>query len=601
SNVKVVVRIRPENKSEHDGSSRIVVKTMNEHVLAFDPSEEHLHTPGYKKSFTRDIRKKARKDLKFAFDYVFGPHTSNQTVYEHTTKTILDGFLNGYNCSVFAYGATGAGKTHTMLGSADRPGVMFLTMIDLYDRIEALKEEKSIEVAVSYLEVYNEQIKDLLLPKGMLPIREDTNGVIVSGLSLHKPKTAEELLYMLQYGNENRSQHPTDANAESSRSHAVFQVYVRQKDRTANVSAEVKVAKMCLVDLAGSERATATANRGVRFREGANINRSLLALGNVINALAENKSKGHIPYRDSKLTRLLKDSLGGNCRTVMIAAVSPSSKTYDDTYNTLKYADRAKNIKATLKKNILNVDFHISRYGQIVEDLRKEIIELKGKLTDYEEGKILSGGASKHSQHQEITRLQDVLHNVFSSRSGIRKDILDQESCKRDILWKIYKKEKIKSRLDILEPQNTQVTDKLTRTVHKNQNKLDRVLKQIDIANNKYLENTDWLDRVQTEMKLAGGDSKIMPELLEISLRMHNLEIELGDARHHCKHLKKLVKHQEKETETNDRLISLLLKTVKKQYLLLKGHNIITPDILNEYNQIKEEVDPPEVQWADET
>ncbi|MEQ2167536.1 Kinesin-like protein kif18a, partial [Goodea atripinnis] len=205
----------------------------------------------------------------------------------------------------FAYGATGAGKTHTMLGSQNDPGVMYLTMKDLFKRMDDAKEEKEFALAFSYLEVYNEQIRDLLANVGPLAVREDSSKGVV--------------------------------------------IYLRQQDKTASLNPNVCIAKMSLIDLAGSERASATNAKGARLREGANINRSLLALGNVINALADPKSKkAHIPYRDSKLTRLLKDSLGGNCRTVMIANVSPSSKSYDDTQNTLKYANRAKEIKSSL-------------------------------------------------------------------------------------------------------------------------------------------------------------------------------------------------------------------------------------------------------------
>ncbi|NWI22140.1 KI18B protein, partial [Crypturellus soui] len=288
--------------------------------------------------------------------------------------------------AVFAYGATGAGKTYTMLGSEESPGIMYLTMVELYKRIEARKDEKNCEVLVSYQEVYNEQIHDLLEPKGPLAIREDPEkGVVVQGLSFHQPKSAEQLLEMLANGNKNRTQHPTDANATSSRSHAVFQIYVKQQDRVVGLTQDLQVAKMSLIDLAGSERASATKARGERLREGANINRSLLALINVINALADAKSKkSHIPYRDSKLTRLLKDSIGGNCRTVMIAAVSPSALAYEDTYNTLKYANRAKDIKLALKSNVLNLDCHISKYAEICEQLKAEVTELREKLRAYE-------------------------------------------------------------------------------------------------------------------------------------------------------------------------------------------------------------------------
>uniref|UniRef100_A0A8C5MYE6 Kinesin-like protein n=1 Tax=Leptobrachium leishanense TaxID=445787 RepID=A0A8C5MYE6_9ANUR len=384
-NVSVVVRVRPPNPREQEGNQYSTVQVVDDRFLIFDPDEPDTSSvfsnlKGY------DGTRRKGKDLKFIFDRVFGENATQQDVFEHTTKEILDGVLNGYNCSVFAYGATGAGKTHTMLGTANSPGVMYLTMVELYRRIEAIQEEKQCEVLISYLEVYNEQIQDLLSPKGNLAIREDPQkGVVVQGLSFHQPKSADQLLQMLANGNLNRTQHPTDANASSSRSHAVFQIYVKQQDRAASINQDVRVAKMSLIDLAGSERASTTHAKGERLREGANINRSLLALINVINALADAKSrKAHIPYRDSKLTRLLKDSIGGNCRTVMIAAISPSSLSYDDTYNTLKYANRAKEIKLSLKSNVISLDCHISKYATVCEELKAEVAELKEKLRFYE-------------------------------------------------------------------------------------------------------------------------------------------------------------------------------------------------------------------------
>ncbi|XP_073458923.1 kinesin-like protein KIF18B [Aquarana catesbeiana] len=384
-NVSVVVRVRPPNTREEEGNQYSVVQVVDHNILIFDPDDAETSN-AFSGLRGHDGNRRKGKDLKFIFDRVFGETSRQQEVFEHTTKPIIDGVLNGYNCSVFAYGATGAGKTHTMLGSAADPGVMYLTMVELYQRIEAIKEEKSCEVGISYLEVYNEQIQDLLEPKGSLAIREDPQkGVVVQGLSFHQPKSAEQLLQMLANGNLNRTQHPTDANASSSRSHAVFQIYVKQQDRTASISQDIRIAKMSLIDLAGSERASSTNAKGERLREGANINRSLLALINVINALADAKSKkAHIPYRDSKLTRLLKDSIGGNCRTVMIAAISPSSLSYDDTYNTLKYANRAKDIKLSLKSNVINLDCHISKYAAVCEELKAEVAELRAKLQFYE-------------------------------------------------------------------------------------------------------------------------------------------------------------------------------------------------------------------------
>uniref|UniRef100_A0A9L0S6Y3 Kinesin family member 18B n=1 Tax=Equus caballus TaxID=9796 RepID=A0A9L0S6Y3_HORSE len=320
--VRVVVRVRPPTLRELESQRQPVVQVVDERVLVFDPEEPDGSFPGLKWGSTHDGPKKKGKDLTFVFDRVFGEAATQQDVFQHTTHSILDSFLQGYNCSVFAYGATGAGKTHTMLGREGDPGIMYLTTMELYRRLEARQEEKQFEVLISYQEVYNEQIHDLLEPKGPLAIREDPDkGVVVQGLSFHQPASAEQLLEMLTRGNRNRKQHPTDANATSSRSHAIFQ-----------------------------------------------------------------GRKSHVPYRDSKLTRLLKDSIGGNCRTVMIAAISPSSLAYEDTYNTLKYADRAKEIKLSLKSNVISLDCHISQYATICQQLQAEVAALREKLRVYEAG-----------------------------------------------------------------------------------------------------------------------------------------------------------------------------------------------------------------------
>ncbi|XP_034362052.1 kinesin-like protein KIF18B isoform X1 [Arvicanthis niloticus] len=386
--VRVVVRVRPPTPKELESQRRPVIQVVDDRMLVFDPEECEGGFPGLKWSGSHNGPKKKGKDLTFVFDRVFGEAATQQEVFQHTTHNILDSFLQGYNCSVFAYGATGAGKTHTMLGREGEPGIMYLTTMELYRRLEACQEEKQFNVLISYLEVYNEQIHDLLEPKGPLTIREDPDkGVVVQGLSFHQPASAEQLLEMLTRGNCSRTQHPTDANATSSRSHAIFQIFVKQQDRVPGLTQALRVAKMSLIDLAGSERASSTHAKGERLREGANINRSLLALINVLNALADAKGrKSHVPYRDSKLTRLLKDSIGGNCRTVMIAAISPSSLTYEDTYNTLKYADRAKEIRLTLKSNVISLDHHISQYATICQQLQAEVAALREKLQTYEAG-----------------------------------------------------------------------------------------------------------------------------------------------------------------------------------------------------------------------
>ncbi|KAG0362374.1 kinesin-like protein Klp5, partial [Mortierella sp. AD032] len=380
------------DSSGHAGSKgqagiRKVVDVLDDSVLVFDPPDAESLSK-YKRALLPVQAYRRFKDMRYAFDRVFHEDAQQEEVFENTTRHLIDGVLNGYNGTLFAYGATGCGKTHTISGTLEKPGIIFLTMQELYDRIKETEDEKTVEVSLSYLEVYNETIRDLLAKPGpessrpaSLHLREDSaKKISIAGLSEHHPNGMDALMDLVLMGNGNRTMSPTEANATSSRSHAVLQINICQRLKTANVNEDFTVATLSLIDLAGSERASATKNRGKRLTEGANINKSLLALGNCINALCDNKPKAHIPYRDSKLTRLLKFSLGGNCKTVMIACVSPSSKHYEETHNTLKYANRAKNIKTKVTKNTLNVDRHVSEYVQAIYELRQEVAELKGKL-----------------------------------------------------------------------------------------------------------------------------------------------------------------------------------------------------------------------------
>ena len=273
-------------------------------------------------------------------------------------------------------------------GTAQQPGIIFLTMQELFERLGERQEEKVTEITLSYLEIYNETIRDLLVPgsgKQGLMLREDANqAVSVAGLSSHRPQNVQEVMDMLICGNAARTVSPTDANATSSRSHAVLQISIAQKDRNAAVSEPMIMATLSIIDLAGSERASATRNRGERLLEGANINKSLLALGSCINALCDPRKKNHVPYRNSKLTRLLKFSLGGNCKTVMIVCVSPSSVHYDETQNTLRYANRAKNIQTKAVRNVYNVDRHVKDYLKKIDEQMARITELQAQQKEYE-------------------------------------------------------------------------------------------------------------------------------------------------------------------------------------------------------------------------
>ncbi|NXN49584.1 KI18A protein, partial [Rynchops niger] len=610
NHVKVVVRVRPESQKEKDGNFSKVVHVVDQHILVFDPKEEEVNFFQGKRLTHRDINKRKNKDLKFVFDAVFAESSSQLEVFEHTTKSVIDGFLNGYNCTVLAYGATGAGKTHTMLGSPEDPGVMYLTMMALYNCMDQIKEDKICNVAVSYLEIYNEQIRDLLVNSGPLAVREDTQkGVIVQGLTLHQPKSAEEILQMLDYGNKNRTQHPTDVNATSSRSHAVFQIYLRQQDKTASINQNVRIAKMSLIDLAGSERASATNAKGARFREGTNINRSLLALGNVINALANPKSKKqHIPYRNSKLTRLLKDSLGGNCRTIMIAAVSPSSMFYDDTYNTLKYANRAKDIKSSLKSNVVSLDSHISQYVKICNEQKKEILMLKEKLREYEEKQASipenhNAAVLSSNQQEEIQRYKEILKNVFANREEIRKEYLKLEMQLKENALKTYYQQQCHEQIQLMcsEERVEKATCKRdqrlamlrTHRIHMKKKKEEEV--------EHFEENTNWLHRVENEMRLLGQDGCIPKELCK-DLQCCYLNLEVKDLKAQIEHILSLVSLQDQHYKQTEKVLNTLLPVLRKQYLTLKGAGLTNNLTEIEFGEVEQLIQRQKsVVWADQT
>ncbi|NWR83269.1 KI18A protein, partial [Furnarius figulus] len=609
NHVKVVVRVRPETQKEKQDNFSRVVHVIDQHVLVFDPKEGEVSFFNGKRLTHRDINKRQRKDIKFMFDAIFDESSSQLEVFENTTKTLIDGFLNGYNCTVLAYGATGAGKTHTMLGSPEDPGVMYLTMMTLYNRMDQIKQDKICDVAVSYLEIYNEQIRDLLVSSGPLAVREDAQqGVVVQGLTLHQPKSAEEILQMLDYGNKNRTQHPTDVNASSSRSHAVFQIYLRQQDKTASINQNVRVAKMSLIDLAGSERASATNAKGARFVEGTNINRSLLALGNVINALADPKQKKHIPYRNSKLTRLLKDSLGGNCRTIMIAAVSPSSLFYDDTYNTLKYANRAKDIKSSLKSNVISLDSHISQYVKVCNEQKKEILMLKEKLREYEEKQAsipenYNASELSNNQQVEIERYKEVLKNVFANREEIRKEYLNVEKkLKENTLKKYYHNQCHEQiRLMCSEEKVEKATCKRDQRLAVLNIHCVHIQKKKEEEVKRFEENTKWLHRVENEMRLLGQDGCIPKELRQ-DLQYCHLNLEVQDLKAQIKHMLALVSLQDQYYKQTEKVLNALLPVHRKQYLALKEAGLTNDLTESEYGEVEQLIQRQKsVAWADQT
>ncbi|KAJ6749086.1 KINESIN-LIKE PROTEIN [Salix purpurea] len=337
----------------------------------------------------REAGLKRLRGRHFTFDAAFPDSASQKEVYSTTTADLVEQVLQGRNGSVFCYGATGAGKTYTMLGTVENPGVMVLAIKDLFTKIRQRSCDGNHVVHLSYLEVYNETVRDLLSPGRPLVLREDKQGIVAAGLTQYRAYSTDEVMALLQHGNQNRTTEPTRANETSSRSHAILQVVVEYRVRDNSMNVVQRVGKLSLIDLAGSERALATDQRTLRSLEGANINRSLLALSSCINALVEGKK--HIPYRNSKLTQLLKDSLGGACNTAMIANISPSNLTFGETQNTLHWADRAKEIrtKACEAQEEIQLPECETDQAKLLLEVQKENRELRVQLV-HQQQKLLS-------------------------------------------------------------------------------------------------------------------------------------------------------------------------------------------------------------------
>lgn len=453
--MQVVLRVRPLNARELEQNQRNIIRVADANTIIFDPDddEDEFFFHGTKQTH-RDITKRVNKKLTMLFDRVFDDASSNADVFEQSMKPLVSSVMGGFNCSAFVYGATGAGKTHTMLGSEENPGITYLTMKELFEQIEGHSGERKFDIGISYLEVYNEQVMNLLTKTGPLRLRDGPNGItMISGLELKPIYDADELLSLLALGNRNRTQHPTDANAESSRSHAIFQVHIRMTNKSTG---QKRTVKLSMIDLAGSERGSSTKCVGQRFKEGASINKSLLALGNCINKLADGSK--HIPYRDSNMTRILKDSLGGNCQTVMIANISPSALTYEDTYNTLKYASRAQKIRtSSLTQNAFKTNLPKEFYVHKLTETMAEVEHLNARIKIIE-----SQAATQNGQdNDKFVAFDRLIADMVEWREKIDRIYVELKVA-QESYFNLYSKEKVLHLRTKLKGQTEQIKKMFT-------------------------------------------------------------------------------------------------------------------------------------------
>ncbi|KAM9542888.1 kinesin-like protein KIF1A isoform 1-T1 [Guaruba guarouba] len=432
ASVKVAVRVRPFNSREMSRESKCIIQMSGSTTTILNPKQPK-ETP-----------------KSFSFDYSYWSHTtpadvnyaSQKQVYRDIGEEMLQHAFEGYNVCIFAYGQTGAGKSYTMMGKQekDQQGIIPQLCEDLFSRInDTTNDNMSYSVEVSYMEIYCERVRDLLNPKnkGNLRVREHPlMGPYVEDLSKLAVTSYNDIQDLMDSGNKARTVAATNMNETSSRSHAVFNIIFTQKrhDAETDITTE-KVSKISLVDLAGSERADSTGAKGTRLKEGANINKSLTTLGKVISALAEmdsgpNKNKkkkktDFIPYRDSVLTWLLRENLGGNSRTAMVAALSPADINYDETLSTLRYADRAKQIRCNA---VINEDPN----NKLIRELKDEVARLRDLLYAQGLGDIIdthpAAGGSKYvsdfennndARGTELSHRHDNLSTVTNAIAGI--------------------------------------------------------------------------------------------------------------------------------------------------------------------------------------
>lgn len=616
----VALRIRPISMAElEEGATLIAHKVDNQMVVLMDPMEDPDDV----------LRANRSREKSYMFDAAFDFATTQEMVYRATTKGLIEGVISGYNATVFAYGPTGCGKTYTMLGTDNEPGIYVRTLNDLFRAIEETSNDMEYKVSMSYLEIYNEMIRDLLNPSlGYLDLREDSKGIIqVAGITEVSTINAKEIMQLLMKGNKQRMQEPTAANRTSSRSHAVLQVTVRQKNRVKNIMQEVRVGRLFMIDLAGSERASQTQNRGQRMKEGAHINRSLLALGNCINALSDRAGVKYVNYRDSKLTRLLKDSLGGNSRTVMIAHISPASNAFEESRSTLTYAERAKSIRTTVKRNLLNVSYHIAQYTNIIADLRSEIQRLQRKIEQQEPRPLrpdirsIQAEVQLHGnpfERQEMDQLREQLISTFREQMDVRRHLMElennymeiqiessrhlltiadweQEKARRVHKWREEQRKESYSKdesekdsdtgddlSDVPEPQEVTVAREHIATLlgeqdklHKQKAELERRFWEVRQRGHRLEEALPW--RISSEEQR---------EVLSLLCKVHELEVENTAIQSGALLKDNLIRHQERTVRRFERHHSLCHRIIYEQRRIIHESQQPVPPHLEELYQV---------------
>lgn len=552
---QVFVRIRPVSSPDRTSKTSPMLRSSENEVKCTQ-------------IWLQDQRFSQRKEMRFVFHGVFDETASTAALYRQVVKPMLGSVTAGFSATCFAYGMTGSGKTHTMFGSmyfqhAPELGLIPLVVADLFTF--ARSRPGACFLTVSYLEIYNEQVRDLLTSKassrsqGLMLVEDPVRGVIASDLTEQQVTSLDEFTAIVLAGNSRRTMAATGANQFSSRSHAVLQVAMELKTEDRDGRRHTTLSRLCLIDLAGSERAAVTENRGTRLLEGANINRSLLALGNCINILSNPEKAGKfVPFRDSKLTRLLKDALGGRTRTIMVACVSPSFGAFEETLHTLKYAERARHIKVSAAKNVKEDQLHVSEYKAIIAALKAEVESLKDRMTSSVSPSFVpQPQIDGESLGQELTRN---FEEGWELRQSIQEvETLNQEN-KRHIKDLVTELEYVETINDSHEERRIKAE---IRRIHENVKENEDELRKLQDALQVNLKNKGKLQR-----ELAALRDDKQRDLLQMEVTVRTLKMEKMDLYIQNQEMRQEVADSRRASAEKEKLISTLrqeMEEMKKQ------------------------------------
>ena len=439
NNMLVAVRTRPLSKSEQEDSNFNTISVPEKDIIKLSMPTEYI--PDDMSGIFlagEQIKILKLKEITYEYDFVFGENSTQEEVYENTTASLIKQVVEGYSAMIMAYGATGSGKTYTMVGKGEKVGLMIRAIRDLFNFVNS-QQDKVYNIKITYIEVYNEILKDLLSDKKTsIEIRTDPNkGVIIQGAECIKVNSETEAFKLINSGNKRRTEKQTERNKYSSRSHAVLQIYLEIQEQTnmtnnyQNFNTDISFGKLYLVDLAGSEKTTSTGNNKSLVETGS-INKSLLALSKCINLIVT-QNKKFIPFRESKLTRILQEPLSGNGRIVLIATLSPAILNFDETLFTLQFANRAKCMKIHMKKNVLENDKEIiEKYEDYIKNLRDEINEVENEIAEQKNIEAIEQEETEekneeNKENEKVNKIEKEMAEHFKEEIDLRKKIIDEE------------------------------------------------------------------------------------------------------------------------------------------------------------------------------